>query len=239
MPIKKISQGLINNYNVSKKAAVFIIFLPMALIICYNILLAVPSCRSFAFWLQDENKPIETFTFLFFLFGGILGIYLAIKMSKYTEKLMVLFYVFFSICLILIAMEEIAWGQWFLFFDTPEYWKKMNTQGETTIHNLKGFHGHNEILRLLFGFGGILGIALGKYAMFKKIGVHIILLPWFIIIIFHSIADIFTNSENISNSIYRGLQANSELIELLISISAFLYLWLNSKMLKKYYTVNT
>ncbi|WOD43424.1 hypothetical protein [Hwangdonia lutea] len=236
MIIKKNLQGLFNNYSVSKKAALFIFFLPILIIICYNSLLAVPSFRSFAFWLQYENKPIETLTFLFFLFGGFLGVYLAITISKHIKKLIVVFYTFFSICLILIAMEEIAWGQWFLFFDTPEYWKKMNIQGETTIHNLKGFHGHNEILRLLYGFSGILGIALNKYAMFKKIGVHIILLPWFVIIILHSIADIFTNSENISISIYRGLQVNSELIELLISISAFLYLWLNSKMLKKLYS---
>lgn len=239
MPTKSIAQTLKSNYGVSKKAALFISLSPIILTLAYNVLLVMPSYRSFAFWLQEENSPIELLTFIFFLTGGVLGLYFTFKFIKHNKKSTTIFYVFFSICLLIIAMEEIAWGQWFFFFDTPENWKEMNTQGETTIHNLKGFHGHNEILRFLFGFCGITGVFLGKFEILKKISANVILIPWFIIVVFHSIADIFTNSENISYNIYRALQTNSELVEMLISVSAFLYLWLNFRLIKKLSSTNS
>ncbi|MDC1198001.1 hypothetical protein N8035_04045 [Algibacter sp.] len=184
--------------------------------------------RDFGFWLLDENSPIEILTFIFFIVGGVFGIWLSINHNKILEKLTVVFYLFFSVCLILIAMEEIAWGQWFFNFETPEEWAKINKQGETTLHNIEGLHGHNENLRLLFGLGGLVGILLGKLSAFKKISVPNVLFSWFFIIFFHSTLDVLTHMDNNNHP----MQRISELIEMLIGGSALLYLWLNFKKLR-------
>ncbi|MGZ0017104.1 hypothetical protein [Yeosuana sp. AK3] len=132
-------------------------------------------------------------------------------------------------------MEEISWGQWFLHFNTPINWEKINMQGETTLHNLKGMQGNSELLRILFGVGGLLGIILRSEFNFKFIGAPKVLMTWFIIIIVQSVVDTFTNMNNIPINIDYAIQRISEFIELLIASSALIYLWMNFKFLTNHY----
>ena len=226
---EKDNYTTLNAYKISKRVANIIFIIPIITTLIIAFLLTFSPTRTFGFWLLDENSPIEILTFIFLLVGGIFGIYSSINLSKHIKIYIIIFYLFFSICLVLIAMEEIAWGQWFFHFETPEKWKEMNLQEETTIHNLKGFHGHNEILRFLFGLGGLLGILLNHFNKLKDISVPKILFSWFLIIFFHSLLDILTNMDS-NNS---AMQRISELIEMLIGVSAFLYLWLNFRMIRK------
>ena len=103
-------------------------------------------------------KLIEILTFIIFFVSGFFGLTQIFKLRKKNRKDIILFYGLFSLFLILIAMEEIAWGQWFFYFETPDSWNKINIQGETTLHNIKGIQGRTAILRFLFGLGGIIGI---------------------------------------------------------------------------------
>jgi hypothetical protein len=186
-----------------------------------------PSTRNFGIWLLAENNPVELLTFIFLLFGSIYGFSFSFKSRKSHEKYVSIFFGVFSIFLIFIAMEEIAWGQHIFHFETPSEWKKINLQGETTIHNLSGLQGKSEIFRFIYGIGGITGIILSKYSFFSKISPVKILWSWFFIILIHSSIDIFTDIIKINEFYDKGIQRTSELIELLIAISAVLYLWLN------------
>ena len=147
-----------NDYKTSSFIAKFILFLPVILSLLFGILLIIPRTRMFGIWLLEENKPVELLTFFLFLFGGIYGFKFLFKIVKLKRRLTFFFYLIFSVSLTFLALEEIAWGQWFFSFDTPEYWKNINMQGETTLHNLKGIQGNMEIFRFLFGIGGICGI---------------------------------------------------------------------------------
>ncbi|TGV01587.1 hypothetical protein [Flavivirga rizhaonensis] len=129
-------------------------------------------------------------------------------------------------------MEEISWGQWFFHFKTPESWAKINGQGETTLHNLQGLQGHSEILRMVFGLGGMLGIILGNLNKFKKISAPPVLISWFIIIFCHATVDFVQDRVSISTKYDFAIVKTSEFIELLIAGSSFLYFWLNFRMLK-------
>ncbi|MDO5987942.1 hypothetical protein Q4Q39_11060 [Flavivirga amylovorans] len=230
--MKNITSNLnLTDYKLSKKTAHIIFVSPIIITFIVGLLLILKPTKSFGFWLLDENAPIEMLTFVSLIIGGIFGSWFSLKYSKYMEKYITVFYLFFSICLILIAMEEIAWGQWFFHFDTPEKWAKINKQGETTIHNIKGIHGHNENLRLLFGLGGLIGIFVGNYKKLKKISVPKLLFFWFLIIFFHSLLDVLTSMDNNN----QPMQRISELIEMLIGGSALLYLWLNYKMIKSHH----
>lgn len=214
-------------YKLSKKNGLIILISPIIITLIVGLLLIYKPTKAFGFWLLDENAPVELLTFIFLFIGAFFGIWFSIKLKKKLGFFLMAFYLFFSVCLFLIAMEEIAWGQWFFNFETPEKWANINMQGETTLHNIEGLHGHNEILRLLFGLGGLVGVLLGKFNVFNKISVPEVLFSWFFIIFLHSLADVLTHMDNNNHP----MQRISELIEMLIGGSALLYLWLNYRKL--------
>lgn len=102
-----------------------------------------------------EDGWIEYFTFIPLLLGTILCWYRANILKPFRGK-------FFSYCLIMIgcvflfgALEEISYGQRIIGFETPDWFKKYNTQGEFNFHNLK--FGEFKVNRYIFGtFLGIL-----------------------------------------------------------------------------------
>ena len=47
-----------------------------------------------------------------------------------------------------IAGEEVSWGQWFFYWDTPGFWQGINDQGETNLHNTSSWLDQKP--RLLF-----------------------------------------------------------------------------------------
>ncbi|MDD5323236.1 MAG: hypothetical protein PHD43_22020 [Methylococcales bacterium] len=219
-------------YDIQASSKKAIIFAPVIIMFLFAVFLFIPTTRQATLWMLDENHPVELLTFVFALTGGIFGLALARRARKQGEKTLVVnFYIFFSVALIFIAMEEVAWGQKFFEFDTPTAWRAINLQGETTLHNVMGLQGHSEILRLIFGLGGLVGVCLSFHLYFQKIGAPVILLSWFLIITFHAAVDVYNDFFPIEPRFDYYINRTSELVELLIAISGFLYVILNSKML--------
>lgn len=210
----------------------FIMFLPVALFLLFTFTLALPFTRSATIWMLSENRPIEILTFFFLIIGAGYGLKLAFELyQKRDGILFIVFYVMFSAGLLLTGLEEIAWGQQFLAYETPDALKGLNEQGEMTFHNIRGIHGKTEAFRLLFGIGGLVGIWLGKFPIFKKISTPTILAIWFLVITLHAAADVFDDIFTIPRYIDAAISKLAELVELLIGIAGFLYIYINSKML--------
>ncbi|MCI0626395.1 MAG: hypothetical protein L0387_32915 [Acidobacteria bacterium] len=96
-----------------------------------------------------------------------------------------------------------------------------------TLHNVWG---HNEVFRLAFGLGGLIGIWAARYPSLRKIAAPPILLSWFSVITGHSVIDLFNDFVSIQKDFDAGWQRLSELTEMLIGIAGFLYMHLNSRM---------
>lgn len=66
--------------------------------------------------------------------------------------------VLFSASCLFIAGEECSWGQWFFYWETPEYWGQLNRQNETNLHNTSYFFNHflRNILKVAVIVGGII-----------------------------------------------------------------------------------
>lgn len=220
-----------NNYKISNTTILIVLYTPIILFLLQVLLLIIPSTRHFGYWLLLENNPIELLTFILFLFAGFFGLF-SFKIYKSEKKNIIFFYVIFSICLIILAMEEISWGQSFFNFETPSIWKKINLQGETTLHNIKGMQSNTEVLRLIFGAFGLFGIFLRNNPRIKKIGTPIFLITWFTIISFHAFIDLIEDYLKFKR-FEHAVSKLSELIEMFIACSSFLYLWLNFKMINK------
>lgn len=220
--------------NVSTNVAKIILLTPLVLSFIFALFLTIPATRQFTKFLLTENQPVELLTFASLLFASILGIQLAVQAHRNNARRQVeVFYTLFAGLLFVIAMEEIAWGQWFFGFETPDALKELNQQGELTLHNLDGMHGRTEYLRLTFGLCGLLGLALTPVPFFKHLTPSKLLSSWFILITVTTIPDIwndYTSSYTNFDALFDFL---SELNEMLIGFACVIFIKLNALQLNK------
>ena len=204
--------------------------LPFVLLFGFFAGLIVPPTRALTLWMLQENHPVELLTFLFLIAGGGLAIQLAVTLIRqHRAHGSTAFFILVGFALLVIGMEEISWGQQFFGFDTPESMEAMNQQGEINLHNLEGIHGKTEWLRLFFGISGLIGIAIGRIKKLQLISISPLLLTWFLLISAHATADLMNDFIQTPTRIEYTMSETSELIELMIGIAAWLYLWLKRK----------
>lgn len=209
-----------------------ILYAPFALLGGSFLLLLARATRPAMLWMLEEDHPIELLTFVFLFAGSLIGLRLARALRARGEKRWIYgFYAVFSVGLFVTAMEEIAWGQQLLGFETPESFRSINRQAETTLHNIGALQGRSEWLRLLFGLGGIVGVWLSFRPARAGIGAPAILLPWFLLVAAHAAVDAYNDFFPIQAQFDFTMQRTSEVVELLIAMAAFLYVLLNFRRL--------
>jgi hypothetical protein len=231
--LTKIKQNIIiegKNNGVLANNLLAIAVMPLLIVIIYSALLTIPLTRDAALWTLEENRPIELLTFFFTITGGIVGLILAWQIKQHREgNIAFWFYFVFAIGLLLLGAEEVAWGQWFFGFDTPSAIKDINTQSELTFHNLEVWNDHLEVFPVVFGLAGLIGIAIANVRSFQKISASYVLLSWFMIIFLISAVDLFQDFVVIQEQFDYLINYLDEVIEMLVAIAGFLYIWLNQK----------
>lgn len=213
-------------FHVSKGFVKLMLYLPIVFVAAYTIAWYIPVTHKYALWMAVENHPVEMLTFLFLIAGSLVGLRLAWLYKKRDGDILIpLFLTFFSLGLFFVAMEEIAWGQQFFNFKTPDAVDKINTQHELTLHNIGELQGTSEFFHLFFGFAGIVGAALPLF-MFQKIKVPQMLLSWFVTIALVASADLLIDAYSGSKSAQYFMRRLSEVNEMMIGMAGFFYLWL-------------
>ena len=173
---------------------------------------------------------MELLTFVFLAVAGGVGLLLARRCRERGLPATVwLFHLLFAAALLVVAMEEIAWGQKFLSFSTPAALEEINRQSELTLHNIGPLQGRSELFRLAFGFGGLLGILLSHRSRWARIAVPAVLWPWFATIAIASVLDLHADYAAVSAAYERGWRWTSEVVELLIGVAALLYVALKGR----------
>ena len=211
---------------------IFIFILPFILIAVFYYFLFYTEYNTFYRVMRKENQPVELLTFLFLLVSSILGFVFFYKLFRSGSKLISLFYFIFAFGLFFVAMEEISWGQWFLKFHTPQYFRGINRQTEFNVHNIESVNLFFEILRVLFGLGGLISIALSRIRGFKYLSSPTSLLSWFLIILIFASLDLFNRfdpnyGDEQKGSLLWFTSMFTEFLELLISFSALLFILYN------------
>lgn len=205
---------------------------PCLLFVVFAVFLKIPGARRETYWLLRENHPVELLTFAFLMFGTIRGLSLAWRLKRRGERAWVWwFYGLFSVGLFLVGMEEVAWGQWLLGFETPAPWKEWNVQGEFTFHNHQDFQNSAFLLRFAFGLGGCLGVFVGRWPGLARLAVPRVLLPVFGLILAHGLVDCIAVFMLTGESFAPYWDALSEYVEMNIGLGGFLYLALNARRL--------
>jgi len=91
-----------------------------------------------------EDALAENLSFFFYLVAGLIILFATARNTHPQARgvLPVLLGLFF----IVVAGEEISWGQRILDFNTPDAMLESNTQGEFNFHNLEVFDKHEGML---------------------------------------------------------------------------------------------
>ncbi len=224
------SVGRDSALGVGPRTAAWLATGPVILTALYLLALVLPPSHYAALRLLDENGPVENLTFLAALLAAVAAVRTARRSARRGEPTHVwACFTAFGAGMFFIAGEEIAWGQQFLHFATPASWKAVNAQGETTLHNLQGMQGHTELVRLVFGVGGLITITLGRTAFLRSIAAPAVLLPLFLIIIGHSAVDAVNDQFPVSVRFDFYINKLSELIEMYIAFAGLGYAWYNGR----------
>ncbi len=147
-------------HNVKK-----IIFI-LPLLIFILLMITFMRYHSFFIFLRKEDSVIEWLQFIFIAMSSVLS-FLLYRYWKKKNKILAIIFLILASGLFIVAGEEISWGQRILHFKTPEKYKELNTQGETTIHNYGPVFGVVYRAYMLIGFIGMIGWIFKP--LFKKI----------------------------------------------------------------------
>ncbi len=207
----------------------WIVVCPMVMVFTYAILLYLPATEHYALRLRGENRPIEMLGFLGLFTAACCGAVATWKARRTSAPRYVkIFFRLFTLWAFITAMEEIAWGQWFISFETPESIAAINEQNEMTLHNLGPFQGRSEFLRVAFGLGGCIGVALGRRPFFRPIAPPMLLLPWFITILCCAIPDLYVDFYTFGEYPDWFINKFAEFVEMMIGLVAVLYIFLKT-----------
>lgn len=219
----------------SRRARTAFIAAPLIFLAIAAVLLGHPATREEARrWLFYENCPVEIVTFGFFLVGGISGLALAARARRWgLGALTVAFYVAYSVGLIFIAGEEVAWGQWFFHWATPEAWRAVNTQGETTLHNLPGLDDMLPALHVVFAVGALIGIQASRVRAFASLATPRVLGSWFLLVGVHSSLELVGVLFFKDSVFHKLFDRTSEVVEMYLAMAAWAYVFLNAKRLAR------
>ena len=102
-------------------------------------------------WIRSEDGPLEWVQFFEYTLSSLLAFLIFFKKKNKTEKNSIA-WLFIAILSILIAGEEISWGERITGFGI-DWISNWNVQGETNFHNLPFFH--NYLLDPVFEIGCI------------------------------------------------------------------------------------
>ncbi|MCG6939533.1 MAG: hypothetical protein LJE83_15370, partial [Gammaproteobacteria bacterium] len=157
-------------YRIPRRWIAAIVIFPIFIDLVALILLRIEATRYAARWMLAENHPAELLTFLFLMIAAGAALEISRQAMRTQENVWVYgFYLMFGVGLFLIAMEEISWGQQFLKFETFGVFKEINMQHEVNIHNIGALQGNSAYFRIIYGFGGVIGVLLATLNIWRKI----------------------------------------------------------------------
>jgi hypothetical protein len=209
-----------------KRALRVITYAPVVLLGASALGLLIPATRPIGLWLLAEDRVVEALTFVAFLAAGMIAARLA-WIHRHGFQWVGGAYLLLAGAFFGIGMEELSWGQRQLGFETPEWLRDVNRQGEINLHNVGALQGRSEWMRLCAGLAGLVAVAARRIPALARIAAPVVLGSWFLVITGHAVVDVFNDIVPIEPRFDFIMQRTSEMIELEIGLAAVLYGWLN------------
>lgn len=218
-------------HSLGSSATLIILLLPFVIIIFSSMVLLLPAAPLAAISTTIEDRQIMgLLTAAFLIAGGLLGLWTVFQLKKRKEGLfLVCFYLMFSVGLFFVSIEEMSWVQQTFNVEAVSGLENSNQQEEAVIKNVQIWRNSLEIFPLMFGLVGLLGVWITNMCPRCKFSSPLVLWSWFAVIavisaidLFHDFYIFFPAFDDLTNSL-------EEVTELLVGISCFLFIWLNTK----------
>ncbi len=222
---KTVIQSLVNNK---------IFYLPLFLQ-AFGFYMAFYQARLF-WYMEKEDSLTETLTFVVYVLLAFLCFKIAIQIRK--KKLFTILFVLAALIFVLIAGEEISWGQRIFNFETPEHIAKNNTQKEFNLHNQRKVYHFVYDAYITIGVyalvTGFIKLYLNKIKKVQSIYIEIFCVDlklafYFIPMILYSIG----KNTKFYKDWYNQFEDYEEFEELLLSLGMFFHAYHINHYLKK------
>ncbi len=102
-------------------------------------------------YLFDEDTVAENLQAVFYGFAGLMFLFKFMS-SKQKIARKDIFYLLFAAFLLLVTGEEVSWGQRIFKLRTPEFWDRVNVQGEITLHNFRGIDANTGLVIIMLSW---------------------------------------------------------------------------------------
>ena len=202
--------------------------------VVFHLLYVLPWTHELAEHLLAEDSVVEDITAIALFAGAVLGVLLARRAKRAGRPAPVWgFYVLFAAVVFVIGMEEISWGQWIFFWNSPETFKQINSQGETNLHNIGPLQGHSEWFRLAFVLAALAGVWCNGWAAFREIATPRSLMGPFLVILGYVSIDMLDDVFPHVPWIVTTFSTMSEWTEMLIGLAAFAFVVLKREQLER------
>lgn len=176
-------------------------------------------------WMISEDSLVEWSQFALIAASSLISLKLSLFLKKNNTILAIIFLVL-AIGLLVVAGEEISWGQRILEIQTPQQLAQRNLQEEITIHNIDVFFG---LVYRGYMVIGLLGSSLWmiKNSLNKRLFaplnqiVDIFIPDWYLFIYFLIV--FIYNFDRIYISRYVGESLSEEPMELILMLAIFIF----------------
>lgn len=106
--------------------------------------------------LTDEDEILEWGQVALYVAAGVFGFLNGVRLWRSGSRVPALLWFAFTLGCVFVTGEEVSWGQRIFHWRTPESFRAINRQGETTLHNIRTvLNGVNAVLLV----GGLYGAA--------------------------------------------------------------------------------
>ncbi len=113
--------------------------------------------------ITGEDRLLEWGQFFGYAAALVLAVLLALSLWRAGRRGPALAYAALAAGCLLVAGEEIAWGQRVFGYGTPEELQEINRQGEATVHNIKSVQDVFSLALLFIGLYGSVGAWLFRW----------------------------------------------------------------------------
>jgi hypothetical protein len=183
--------------------------------------------------LTNEQGPVEVGTFVCFLGAGIVSLRLGREAKRRDANPLVAraYFVFGAFCLFA-AMEEISWGESFLDFSPPRWWRRINLQAESNLHNLPGIMDLNSAFVCLFGLAGVAWSHVGgTRELFRRVAVPASVVPAFALVAMMGALETVNDAVFLGRTAAPFIGVLSEAVELVGAAACLACVAINGRML--------
>ena len=227
-----------NSPNSTLLVAVFPIIFMLTLLYVYQFESDFPNI----YWgLLREDGLFESLQWLCYFSSGLMGLYSFLTVMKLKPKLKIkpltfqaIFLLLFSILSILIAIEEISWGQRIFGIKSNNFFLMYNVQKESNIHNLSLIQENIQFFYIFIGLFGSFGWLFKRNCSANGFR-DIFVVDWFLSLYFLPVAlfyfylhySFIFNFLNFAPNLFNQLHYHQEQFETLLSFGICLMAYFN------------